>query len=458
MALPSADFLAGVIEGFYGPPWTQADRFELFGWMQQWGLNAYLYGPKDDLRHRAIWRETYPDADAAKLAEIIAESARRGLNFFYMLGPGLDLRFTSASDRERLQARFSQLLALGCRNFALLFDDIPDRMDPADRERFGSFAAAQCDVTNELFRWVRAQQPAARFLFCPTPYCGRMAERRLGGEGYLEIVGRELLPEIGVCWTGPEIIAREITVPHVRELRQLLRRAPVIWDNLHANDYDGRRIFLGPYAGRPSELRGEVAGLLTNPNTEYPVNYPAFRTFAEFVRHEGAWNPRAAYGQALAEWLPRFATVGQPITAADLSLFGDACYLPYEDGPAAAQLFAALQRLLATEPARWTPELIAAFREPATRLRDFCARTAELRDRALFAALSRRTWELREELDLLLGYVRIKEADPQAPATSDFHLPGTYRGGYVARLQQLLRQRADGVFEPAVSPVRDTGA
>jgi hypothetical protein len=156
--------------------------------------------------------------------------------------------------------------------------------------------------------------------------------------------------------------------------------------------------------------------------------------------------------------LPRFATVGQPITAADLSLFGDACYLPYADGPAAAELFAALQRLLATEPARWTPELIAAFREPATRLRDFCARTAELRDRALFAALSRRTWELREELDLLLGYVRIKEADPQAPATSDFHLPGTYRGGYVARLQQLLRQRADGVFEPAVSPVRDAGA
>jgi len=55
----TADFLAGVIEGFYGQPWSQAERFELFDWMADWGLNTYLYAPKDDLKHRAIWREAY---------------------------------------------------------------------------------------------------------------------------------------------------------------------------------------------------------------------------------------------------------------------------------------------------------------------------------------------------------------------------------------------------------------
>jgi len=24
-----------------------------------WGLNTYLYGPKDDLKHRLLWREVY---------------------------------------------------------------------------------------------------------------------------------------------------------------------------------------------------------------------------------------------------------------------------------------------------------------------------------------------------------------------------------------------------------------
>lgn len=27
--------------------------------MQRWGLNTYLYGPKDDLKHRLLWREVY---------------------------------------------------------------------------------------------------------------------------------------------------------------------------------------------------------------------------------------------------------------------------------------------------------------------------------------------------------------------------------------------------------------
>ncbi len=50
----TVNFLAGVIEGFYGQPWTQAERFELFDWMASWGLNTYLYAPKDDLKHRAL--------------------------------------------------------------------------------------------------------------------------------------------------------------------------------------------------------------------------------------------------------------------------------------------------------------------------------------------------------------------------------------------------------------------
>lgn len=27
--------------------------------MEKWGLNTYLYGPKDDLKHRLLWREMY---------------------------------------------------------------------------------------------------------------------------------------------------------------------------------------------------------------------------------------------------------------------------------------------------------------------------------------------------------------------------------------------------------------
>ena len=116
-------------------------------------------------------------------------------------------------------------------------------------------------------------------------------------------------------WTGPEIISREITVDSIRELQTVLRRKPLIWDNLHANDYDGRRFFCGPYAGRPPELRSVVSGLLVNPNNEFPLNYVPLRTLAEFVHRPGAagWDARKAYLSAMLEWLPRFATIGQPV-------------------------------------------------------------------------------------------------------------------------------------------------
>lgn len=446
----SADFLAGVIEGFYGQPWSQAERFELFDWMAAWGLNTYLYAPKDDLKHRALWRESYSTAEAETLKDLVRACARRNLRFIFALSPGLDIRYGDGADLGHLRGRFKQMSALGCRHFAVLFDDLPDGLNAADLQRWGSLASAQCHAANAAFQWAREWSPDARLLFCPTPYCGRMAERQVGGGGYLETIGRELRPEIEVFWTGPEIISREITPAHVREVQARIRRKPVIWDNLHANDYDGRRFYCGPYAGRPPELRPAVRGLLSNPNNEFPLNYVPLRTLAEFVSCTGPWDARQAYLSAMRDWWSRFATVGQPVTLEDLILFGDCYYLPYDDGPEAAALIERAQAVLAGDPVKPEPQ-VAAWRSQFTRLREFCVRMTELRHRPLFHALSRRIWELREELDLLDGYVRHRSEQrrPDAPCESDYHLPGTYRGGVVARLQRLLVQRPDGSFIPA---------
>lgn len=417
-------------------------------------MNTYLYAPKDDLKHRANWREPYDAVEAEALRALIANAQQRGVTFIYALGPGLDVRYSDPADFEHLTKRLGQMHALGCRDFALLFDDIPDRMSAEDQAHWKSFAAAQCALTNRLFAWAREREPAGTFHFCPTPYCGRMAARGLGGPGYLETVGRELAPEIEIFWTGPEIISREIPLAHLQEVTAWLRRKPTLWDNLHANDYDGHRFYCGPFAGRPPELRDAVAGILTNPNTEFPLNFIPLRTTAEFARGRGPWDPREAYLRALRDWLPEFATTGAPITFEDLLLLADAYYLPHEDGPEARTLFASAESLLASDPSGWDPGRVAEFLARAGRLRDCCARVAELRDRALFHALGRRVWELREELDLLIGYVRLKSAPggAAAPAASDFHLPGTYRGGLVQRLQQLLTQDPDGTFRPSARP------
>jgi protein O-GlcNAcase/histone acetyltransferase len=275
-----------------------------------------------------------------------------------------------------------------------------------------------------------------------------MAAARLGGDGYLETVGHELLPEIDVLWTGPEIVSREITVAHVQAMQKVLCRKPIIWDNLHANDYDGRRFFCGPYSGRQPELLREVNGLLSNPNSECPLNYVPLRTLAQFVAGSGPWDPRGAYLAAMGEWAPSFTTIRGSLPLEDLILFGDCYYLPYEEGPEAEALY----RDACAVVNRPDASAATSFRARADRLRAFCRAVTELRDRPLFHALSRRTWDLREELDLLACFASRGAAENGSGAhmTSDAHLPGTYRGGLVARLQQLLVQRQDGAFSRSV--------
>ena len=61
----------GVIEGFYGNPWSHTDRLRQFEFYGQNKLNTYVYGPKDDPYHRARWRVPYPEKEASQLKELI---------------------------------------------------------------------------------------------------------------------------------------------------------------------------------------------------------------------------------------------------------------------------------------------------------------------------------------------------------------------------------------------------
>ena len=76
---PPPRFLSGVIEGFYGPPWSPAERRALFQRLKEGGCNTYVYAPKDDLKHRARWREPYAPAEAETLRETFAAARARGL-------------------------------------------------------------------------------------------------------------------------------------------------------------------------------------------------------------------------------------------------------------------------------------------------------------------------------------------------------------------------------------------
>ena len=68
--------------------------------MSNWGMNSYLYAPKDDEKHRAYWRDLYTLEEAAELTQLIKETTSRGIKFIYAISPGLDITFSSKHLQE----------------------------------------------------------------------------------------------------------------------------------------------------------------------------------------------------------------------------------------------------------------------------------------------------------------------------------------------------------------------
>ncbi|NXL93306.1 OGA GlcNAcase, partial [Alectura lathami] len=191
---------------------------------------------------------------------------------------------------------------------------------------FHSLAQAQASVANEVYQEL-GLPPI--FLFCPTEYCSTLCSPSPGQSCYLLTLGRELLPGIGVIWTGPKVVSQELSATLVEEVECVLQRRLTIWDNLFANDYDCRRVFLGPYTGRAPGLLPRLCGLLLNPNCELQANFIPIHTLGSWFRselgscartdsagmeaaadlgesrgpREGSYNPQEALEVALRDWV-----------------------------------------------------------------------------------------------------------------------------------------------------------
>lgn len=276
---PTNKFLCGVVEGFYGIPWTTEQRKLLFKWMREMGMNTYMYAPKDDAKHRAFWRDLYSVEEEENLTSLIEAATDNDVQFVYAISPGLDISFSSAKDVQFLKRKLEQVAAFGCKAFALLFDDIDPELSASDKGAFQSSACAQVSITNEVFQHLG--QP--EFYFCPTEYCTSRAMPTLPASGYLNTVGSKLLTDVHVLWTGARVISKKITILELEEVSRVLRRPPVIWDNIHANDYDPRRVYLGPYDGRSPEIIPYIRGVLTNPNCEFEANYIPLHTLGQWA-------------------------------------------------------------------------------------------------------------------------------------------------------------------------------
>ena len=114
----------GVVEGFYGTPWSHEARLRQLRFYGENKMNTYIYGPKNDPYHSCPgWRKPYPEKESAQIRELVKVAAENEVNFVWAIHPGQDIKWND-EDRRLLIAKLESMYNLGVRSFAVFFDDI----------------------------------------------------------------------------------------------------------------------------------------------------------------------------------------------------------------------------------------------------------------------------------------------------------------------------------------------
>jgi hypothetical protein len=296
----------GLIEGFFGRPWSWADRHDAVRFLAPHGFGFYLYAPKADAWLRRRWQEPYPAADLRDLAALAAACREAGMRFGVGLSP-FELHLQPGPGwQAAMKAKLAELDSAGVDDLALLFDDMRgDVPDLAERQ-------------SEIVHFAAERSAATRILCCPSYYSDDpVLDAAFGARPplYLEQLGRLVDPAIGIMWTGEEVVAREFSPGHLDRVAGQLGRKPFLWDNYPVNDGSrmSQHLHLRAFAGRPAAIGAHITAHGINLASQPLLSRIPALTLAESYRLGEAYEYGAAFdraartvvGDALAERVRR---------------------------------------------------------------------------------------------------------------------------------------------------------
>ena len=279
----------GVVEGFYGTPWSHQARLSLIDFYGRYKMNTYIYGPKDDPYHSSPdWRQPYPEDEAADIKELVEACRANYVDFVWAIHPGQDIKWNE-EDYAALVAKFEDMYALGVRAFAIFFDDISG--DGANPYR-------QVELLNRLGEeFVKVKGDVAPLIICPTDYNRSWANPT--ERGSLAVYGRELDPSVRVFWTG-DYVCSDLTPATLEWVGTRIQRPALYWWNFPVTDYCRHIVMQGPVYGLDQTLTAEnLCGFVSNPMEHAEASKLALYGVADYTWNIEDYDPHANWERGL---------------------------------------------------------------------------------------------------------------------------------------------------------------
>lgn len=281
----------GVVEGFYGTPWSFENRMEQLKFYGRMKMNTYIFGPKDDPYHRSpSWRIPYPEEQADNIRRLVIEARKNKVDFVWALHPGMDIRWNNA-DRQAAIKKLESMYDLGVRAFAVFFDDI--------EEEEGTDAHKQAAFMNYLKeKFVDKKGDIQQLILCPTEYNKDWAKT-----DYLDILGEQLDPFIHIMWTGDRVVS-DITREGLQWVNRRIKRPCYVWWNFPVNDYCLAHLLMGPVYGLEKETATDMHAFVSNPMEFAEASKVALWSISQFTWNMNGFESEKAWYKACEALVP----------------------------------------------------------------------------------------------------------------------------------------------------------
>lgn len=300
----------GVVEGYYGIPYSYEVTKDLLRFMMRFKMNSYMYGAKDDPYHKgSYWKNAYPTSltDAQIKEGLLTQSMMRDINdvshetkvsFIWSVHPGNDY-LSSSTVVSDIVNKFKLMYKLGVRQFGIFVDDVSI---PSTDEGFALNASNLTKIQNQIDAlWnTEGAEPADTvkpIQFVPQIYCRTFASSDEQEKTFFEALAATP-SKVAIYTTGYAVWSVPNTTD-VNRVRNYLGRDVAWWWNYPCNDpaADSYKLFtMDMYSNfkdesnignssRPDLDLQNCLGILSNPMQEGEAAKIALFSIADYT-----WN------------------------------------------------------------------------------------------------------------------------------------------------------------------------
>lgn len=177
----------GLVEGYYGYPYSVAVKKDLMRYMMRFKMNTYMYGAKSDPYHSQMWKDAYPTNITEQqekngwltqdmVSDISKVSEETKVNFIWAIHPGNEFLGSSTVISD-IMSKFEKMHNLGVRHFGVFVDDVGIPSSDADMKKNADrVTALQAAIENKWNTDGAEPEDTVRPLhFVPQIYCNSFA-------------------------------------------------------------------------------------------------------------------------------------------------------------------------------------------------------------------------------------------------------------------------------------------